>query len=307
MNYKTIFKILLESFKQTFSGIIWKFIGGSAGSLIAVLLFAKNAFGESAHNSIFVAAILLSILYGFRFFIILCRNSFHYLHEVYRESKYGQAIVTLKEMFADVHLLRKKELFEDKEFMEVMKMICNELKSLFETNNSCKCSVSIKVPVAGKITKDTLISELAVSNLCRDSEATGIRDTQKYNSTNHTITGNTPYNVIVENVFKRHTQKLFYSNNAVSVKDGYQSTSIGTYGNNDLAYQSEIVVPILPIKIEDKDYDLLGFLCVDCVTKDKFHFKYDVPLVQGVSDGIYDLLSKRQTIKKQVPKSIPNG
>ncbi len=36
----------------------------------------------------------------------------------------------------------------------------------------------------------------------------------------------------------------------------------------------------------------LGFLCVD-YSEAKFNPEYDVPLIQGVADGIYDIISKR--------------
>lgn len=60
---------------------------------------------------------------------------------------------------------------------------------------------------------------------------------------------------------------------------------------NKLPYKSEIVVPIIPSYA--KQYDIIGFLCVDCEHSNKFDPIYDPALIEGVADGIYDILFNR--------------
>lgn len=38
---------------------------------------------------------------------------------------------------------------------------------------------------------------------------------------------------------------------------------------------------------------MLGFLCVDCEQGDRFDEKYDPVLLEGVVDGIYDILKSK--------------
>lgn len=41
-----------------------------------------------------------------------------------------------------------------------------------------------------------------------------------------------------------------------------------------------------------------GFICIDCNMKDKFdETRYDIPMVEGIADGIYDIILKRNLIK----------
>lgn len=58
-----------------------------------------------------------------------------------------------------------------------------------------------------------------------------------------------------------------------------------------LDYRSEIVLPLIPSKNQE-EYFILGFLCIDCAKEDTHNFNesFDVPLLKGVIDGIYDLI-----------------
>ena len=63
--------------------------------------------------------------------------------------------------------------------------------------------------------------------------------------------------------------------------------------NWPLKYKSELVVSLTPLEKESRtDYPILGFLCVDCELEKKevFNSYYDVPLLLGVSDGLYDFI-----------------
>jgi hypothetical protein len=69
---------------------------------------------------------------------------------------------------------------------------------------------------------------------------------------------------------------------------------------------SEIVVPVTPMIAfkQNRKSELLGFLCVDCSKKNVFNKRYDIPLIQGVADGIYDLLEKIKILQETETRTL---
>lgn len=290
MKLEILLDILKNSLKENFSGKIWKYLVGSSGALIAILLFGRNFFGSSVSISIWIGLCFLTFLFLLRLLLFLSKNIFKYLHTKYREAKYGDAIIFLKNAFSKVHRLRQKDNFTDQELMETLKYLCDQLKELFDNKNMCDCFVSIKVAVDGNIKEDT-----SLKNLCRDSTSSKIRDTPNYNAIDHTIIGNTAFIKVLNNVLRKNKKGFFYLNNSINKNDDYENTSKELYEGGILPYNSEIVVPIIPARDEQiNEYNILGFLCVDCRLVDKFDKKYDPTLIEGVAEGIYDVLQKRK-------------
>jgi hypothetical protein len=101
-------------------------------------------------------------------------------------------------------------------------------------------------------------------------------------------------------------QKSYYLNNRLPADITYKNSSFQVYGELPtgcdtptkrrkawrLPYRSEVVVPITPIVVigGGRKKQFLGYLCVDCDSEDAFHDKYDVEMLRGVADGIYDLI-----------------
>ena len=285
--------ILYNTLKDTFSGIFWKFFLGSIGSLFLILFFGKNYFHLSIIKSIIFGIIFLVFLFILRFSIFSLKNIFKYLHSIYKESKYGDAIILLKEGFSRIHSLRNKDTeITDEEFMNTLIYFCNKLQKLFSNKSFCDCSVSIKVPVQGRVTAET-----SVRNLCRDTEHEE-RDTDKYKNTNHTIIGNTAFIKVLNNVLRKNKNGNYYINNNIKSTKDYENTSREVYKNGELPYNSELVVPLLPSYLDNDENGLLGFLCVDCEQSDRFDEKYDPALLEGVVDGIYDIIKNKLIITR---------
>jgi hypothetical protein len=288
-NYDKIFEILVSSIMQSFRWTIWKWlVTGSIGALIGTLTFGEKIFKLSAYNSILYGLIGLLILYIIRFILIFIKESLKYYHEVYRNSKYGDAIVILKDSFALTHYYRKTPGHNDKEFMKAMMSFCNNLREIFKNILNDECSVSIKVPL-----KDLSVKEHSIlSNLTRDISHNS-RDTEKYKLVKHTLIGNTAFTYVFNKVISNSKEK-YYINNKVNNTENYINTSKECYENGVLPYNSELVIPIVPIFNESpQHYDCLGFICVDTAKKGAFASKYDIAIMEGVADGIYDLISIR--------------
>jgi hypothetical protein len=281
---KIALQIIKLSIKDTFRGQVWKYLSGSIGAFSALLLFGKNFLSTGLDTSIKIGFGILICLFVCRFLLFGLKNSFKHLHHVYRESKYGNAIILLKVIFAKIHGLRRKGDFSDDDLMKTLRFLCNQLHEFFSKKAMCDCCVSIKVPVRGSITE-----KASVQNLCRDSNHTD-RDTDEYKSVDHTIIGNTPYRKIVNNVLRKNGNYHYLNNNIPNTKD-YDNTSKEAYKNGVLPYKSEIVVPIMSFGA-DNNFDILGFLCVDCKKENAFDEKYDPLMLEGIVDGIYDLFVK---------------
>jgi hypothetical protein len=60
-----------------------------------------------------------------------------------------------------------------------------------------------------------------------------------------------------------------------------------------LQYRSTIVVPLLPLSANDQNEDALrGFLCIDSPRMVAFYEQYDVEILKGLADGLYNKIDK---------------
>lgn len=286
--------VIKDSFKRSIKGKIWKWLLGSDGSLVALLLFGEKFLKTEIESSIWIGVWILSILYLSRLILIFMTNLVKYLHYNYKESVYGDAIIMLRDSFAKVHQLRRSGTIDDVDFIRTMSEFCNNLKIVFDKKTGKTCSVSIKVPSQGKI--DT---HGAVYNLCRDNDAMKQRDNDIYRNTEHTVTGNSAFINIVVGMLNENKAKMFYLNNDINSGKDYENTSKNSYSDGIFPYESELVCPIIPQVWNKKtdNFPCLGFICIDSNTKNSFDDKYDVAIVGGVADGIYDLITLRNSQK----------
>lgn len=286
---KIIWKILSKTFTDTLNKAFWKFVfGSSIVSSLGLIKFFKNFLDTDYDTAITIFASIVISLYILRFTLILIKNISIELHNRYRESKYGDAIILLKNAFSEIHYYRTIAQKSDKDFIETLQLLCDNIQELFSKKNLCDCSVSIKVAVEG-----TIDANVSLKNLCRDSKHTD-RDDHNYRNTNHTIIGNTAFQKVLNNVSRKGRSELAYINNSISTTTDYENTSKEVYSHGILPYDSEIVVPIIPSKRNNTgDIKIAGFLCIDCSKKNKFDSKYDIPLIEGVADGVYDMLMEK--------------
>ncbi len=298
MRLRDIARLFILSVKDSFKGKLWKWLMGGTGSLFALFLFGKNFLNTSAVVSITIGAIIIFALYLIRLVLIFMKNVINHYHFLYVDSIYGEAIVLLKNAFAKIHRLRKLDTISDEVFLDAVLTMCENLKKYFDKKTKSICSVSIKVPLSKtsiSISSGKHISSSeSVRNLCRDTISAKIRNTDLYNATNHTILGNTAYQKVVLNVLNGDSSKFYYINNDIDSSRDYENTSRAAYPNGQLFYKSELVYPLVPALMpSDKNFELAGFLTIDCTVKNKFDEKYDVAIVEGVADGLYDVIMKR--------------
>lgn len=288
-NYSAIWTILAKSFESSFKWKLWKWLlTGSLGTLVGALTLGEKIFHLDPKRSIFFAAVSVAALFLIRFILIFFKESLKYFHQVYVNSVYGEAIIILKDNFASTHYYRKSPGHNDEEFMKSMMLFCNGLKDIYDKILKSQTSVSIKVPI-----RDISVSEhTTMMNLTRDTKHIS-RDTQQYKKIKHTIIGNTPFSYCLSKVVNNSKEKA-YINNKVNETENYNNTSRECYESGKLPYNSELVFPIVPIINETKNNSTChGFICIDSVKYDAFKSRYDVAILEGVADGIYDMISER--------------
>ncbi len=284
-----------EIFKQTIKSFLFRWWLGSSGAVNVILQFGKIYFNLDLTKSIIwgvsITAGLYILLFLYYLFLLLFKN---WLRKT-KESIYGEAIIYLKDAFGKIHFLRKDGNLTDEALKQTLANFCQQLKVFFEKKTKTKCAVSIKV--VQNIVGNEQAANAVVYNLCRDKESQ-YRDTDAYKGCNHSVFNNTCYNNILTKITGgKSSNSLHYLNNNLPKTKDYNNTSWEIHkqdkSNNQwkLPYKSELVLPIIPIENKpDGKYNLVGFLCVDSDETDVFHEKYDPAMLQGVADGIYDII-----------------
>lgn len=273
---------------------LWQFLFSGFGSTLTFFLLGKNFMNMPLLKSVafsgIITILIFAVLVGWYMIKdLVCRFWLHRSGNVW-----GMAIVSLKDAYADIHDLRKQDNVTDEQLLSVMTNLCDKLKEIFDNKTKADCSVSIKVPIS----KVDNPRDMEVRNLCRDSQHYG-RDTERYQQAHHTVQGNTAYLEVVNKILDNETD-LAYVNKNINNTPTYHNTSKDCYNNGLLDYNSELVYPILPIRRDGHDYRLFGFICADCKRPDAFEEKgLEVDMIQGVADGIYDIIEKRINQQQQ--------
>lgn len=283
--------MLKRAFVNTLNSKLWTYLLlGGIGCPFALMQIGKTYFHMTVIQSLIASVILLSAFFFLRYIYFLLVEVIIFIHNTYVDSIWGKAIVDLKNAYSRIHYLRKQDKITDEEFMTTLVTFCNILKTIFDRKTKGNCCVSIKVPVGHFESLETW----CLSNLCRD-ESHRNRDTEQYAETNHTVIGNTPYSVIVNNLLSsKQKVQPYYCNNDIEATKDYMNTSRNLHQKAQ-RYKSELVYAIVPI-MGDHEYshELLGFLCIDCDKRDAFDLtRYDIPMVEGIVDGIYDIIKTR--------------
>lgn len=270
---------------------LWKFIiPTDIIGIFAFLSLGEDFFGLSQTKSVIWGCVIIIGIWFIRFLFLSCKYLIKYWHNIYVDSIWGDAIIKLKDAYSEINYLRKQEDISNEDFIGVMITFCDTLKKIFDKKTNANCCVSIKVPIS----VGESLESLELRNLCRDSSHRN-RDTDQYRSIRHRIIGNTAYSLIVDNILKGNQKRLAYINNDIPNSSNYINTSIECYTDGILPYSSELVYPIVPIKgNETNQKDLKGFICIDCNKPNKFdENRYDIPMVQCIADGIYDIFAQR--------------
>ena len=127
------------------------------------------------------------------------------------------------------------------------------------------------------------------------------------------MTENSDFNFIYEGIQEGHAQKWQFFAHFLPWKYDYTNTRLSNWPpkkiplinflirqlNWPLPYKSTIVVPLLPLSVnEHDDKALRGYLCIDSPRNNAFNKQYDIEILKGLADGLYNKIDKLYDIIK---------
>lgn len=215
--------------------------------------------------------------------------------------------------YAAMHTILRPSKINEKELMKAMIHFCSQLKKAFEHINNQKSSYSISIKLATKSVKlidRDHFNDIELTNAFRDpdSESNLNRKEDVYNATPHRVVDNTAYKSIVDALLLS-SNSYYYVNNNVGQTKNYKSSSKNCYDDGKLPYESELVLPIIPLKDRRESTYLIGMLCITSDKIDGFKMEeIEYRIMAALSDGLYNILSKwhlENIQKAEVAKKIP--
>lgn len=297
--------IAWRALKKTLASGIGRYFFGGFGSTAAAVFFMGNAIRNISgwfYNCVVIVFIITLLALLYRFFKFITNGFKEYYHNLFIESFYGEVIIMLKDAFSHIHFIRKVPNATNEQISASLLAICNSVRDIFSKKTNNICSVSIKIPLQGSLDlsqQEKAYFTEAVRNLCRDSAAIS-RDNPVYMSTRHSIAENTAFHQVVLSLCSGG-EKKFYSNNDIKNTRDYNTTSKTSTPGGNLSYNSELVFPIIPIlPTESEKNKIAGFLTVDCISNFNFGDKYDIAIMEGVADGLYDVILKSGLLIKKI-------
>lgn len=304
------FKEFIASFKK-----LRTYFFGSIGAFYSTrdkfLNNIQNTFVDFLKDSpwikagVFFIAVLITLFFYYQIKQFLLQAWRKWIL-IKRESVYGNAIVLLSNAYSKIHKNRNKELTLE-EVKKILEDFCDKIREIYEFKTKAKCSVSIKTIIDLQEGENGITFDTRVVNLCRDSKCKKRYDSD-YEQIEHKIANNTCYQRIISKFFSNRPNEMYFLCNELLALEDYENSSFLLYPeynkeireeeskrrkNWPLKYKSELVVSLTPLEKETQtNYPILGFLCIDCELEKKevFNSYYDVPLLLGVSDGLYDFI-----------------
>lgn len=156
-----------------------------------------------------------------------------------------------------------------------------------------------------------------VETLVRDHKSmTADRPTGTSDTIEHWIDSNTDFNFIYNNIENPNKEVSFFLERHLPNCIDYKNTRLGDtwkpkkywypieriYRKRHwtLKYKSTLVVPIVPLLADEQTKaSIRGFLCVDSPHEGQFNKTFDVAIMKGVSDGLYNQIDKIYSLNLQ--------
>lgn len=274
-------------------------------SLVTIILGWAQSQGQMTPLGR-VAFVFLSITAVVLFLAVIVQE-----YRYSRKARYAEAVSYLNQAFGEIHdlTLVLNEITSTDQIIVRCKRIMNHLAAAFSLISATKCSVCIKVMEGDPSKQVGSQIRPKVVTLCRD-DTSPERTVDVSRGVEHWIDQNTDFEDLLQRAGT--PQYHFFANNLPGIR-GYKNSSFTVYGNphdvNDstpsffsgvirnerwpLPYKSTIVVPIAPrLDQQCHDYRLAGYLCVDSRPKGAFRRNYDVDLLAGVADCLYDVINR---------------
>lgn len=221
-----------------------------------------------------------------------------------KHNGYKEVFEKLNIGFGRIHAIDRLTLLEPErtrtEIMNQLLPLCDSISDAFEKVKGHNVRVSIKVlsMSSGRNKVPT------VRTIRRDSRASASSSLEQADSKDHLVSDNSAFDSIYRSIGKS-SEGVFYINNQLPFSFNYKNSRLEGNGpipmwkfikrhrTWNLEYKSTLVVPIYPLlKNQDETPKLMGFLCVDSPNYLVFNEKYDVEILKGIADALYEKIHK---------------
>ncbi len=276
---------------------------GSIASVIGVLLYFKGTINEQGWVGIAFLGILAL------FFLIYC----WYLISKYRIIvRYADVFEDINIGFAELHKIHRQGINDIAEMMNKISSATEYISNAFSRLYGHHISVCIKLIVF----KD---NRALASTLSRDKKSIAKnRRVGGNDKGEHWIDKNSDFNFIYSNYDSDDHDTSFYHETRLPIRKRYYNSRLKNWpppGNIiggflektmlrkswPLKYRSTLVVPIVPLFSEEQNQKAVrGFLCLDSPREVCFNTQYDVEILKGIADGIYNIIDKLQEQSKKI-------
>lgn len=274
-------------------------IGGFA-SIVTLLTLFNELTTEG-----WIAVLFMGVI-SIYFIIYNC-----WLISIYRKkSKYADMYSEINIGFSHLHQLRRIQDIEIKQITKELTTLCNCVSNAFVRLYGSNIGVCIKFIVNDK-------GRPRCETLTRDELSQTIsRKTGENDKIPHWIDGNSDFEFIYSNLEDDSVDTSFYLEKHLPNCMDYKNTrlkqgwvpkthwfypqKLARKRNWPLRYKSTLVVPIVPLMANSQSQEAIrGFLCVDSSHEGIFNKDYDVDIMKGIADGIYNQIDLIYRLNKE--------
>ena len=227
-----------------------------------------------------------------------------------KKTRYINIFQSLNCAFKELHSIdREKEIIDSKEILNRLKTACTEISEAFSQ------IIDSHVAVCIKLISNPGNARPSVFTFCRDAKSSVNRPVGDRDQI-HYLSDNSDFQFIYDSINNESTEHSYFFHNNLPYLYDYKNSRFKTFEKNGkwppkshllipqrimrqitwpLKYKSAIIVPIIPLRIEEQEMEKLrGFLCIDSSKPFSFSPQYDVEILKGISDGMYNKIDLLQ-------------
>lgn len=265
---------------------------GTLGSLASIV--ALGVFFQQLTLEGWIAISFMGIIS-----VYFVAYNFWLLTRYRKKTKYADAFGAINIGFSYLHRLRRIENITVDQILPELEKLCDEVSNAFSKIYGTSIGICIKFVVNdnGRPRCKTLVRD---SNSNAHNRKSGTPD-----STKHWIDANSDFEFIYNNFDDDNVNTSYYLEQHLPTCRDYKNTRLkigwtpktyfpfpNSYArkwNWPLPYKSTLIVPIVPLIANDQTQEAIrGFLCADSPNEGIFNKSYDVDIMKGVADGIYN-------------------
>ncbi len=265
---------------------------------IIIILLASRPSKEVPITVAIVVLGLLVFMFAILFLIEELRWS--------QKSRYAEATKSLHlciHIIRDIFFYLEDETIPDDDRCKDISLSLWALAKTFSLLKGVHCRACIKIiecvenGLHGNLSDEEKLNMLYVTTFRRDLNT---ERTQEYrlegDSKENTLAGNTDFRKLF--LREDNSERFWIHNDIWKDKKTYQNTRLAKLNDiKDLGYRSALVVPIrktTQTKYSEQQYshkqDILGFVCIDSMTRGIFNKRYDPEVVALFADALFVLM-----------------